>query len=192
MFKNFEEVVWKSKQINNVVSKSTLLKENESIDFYKEMNSRDPNTRFVFVVRDPVHSMSSYQTLSVSSTKAKTGIDPRTIKGWQTANDEFRVDECNRMIDFYEALPDTRKIVVTYDQFVDDIKETTKKILSFLDVDIDDEYETYLDSLNSAQSSRAKGYENIPHRIHGLDRYEQFVKHANAEYLADEVRTGVG
>lgn len=180
LHETFEEVVWKSQYLNGNLNKPVLLKENESVEFYEDIYRRQPEARFIFVVRDPDLSISSYQTLSVNSTHAKTGIDPTTIAGWQEANDRFRLDECNRMMALYAKLPANRKILVSYDRFVADIEGTTTALLNWLQVTVDSGFAGYLARLGQNQTSRDKGYENVPHQIDGLGRYKEFVQIAQA------------
>lgn len=181
LHKIFGEVVRKSKYLNGTMQKPVLLKENESVDFYEELYEREHDARFIFVVRDPDLSISSYQFLSVKSTHAKTGIDPTALTGWQEANDLFRLNECKRMIAFYEKLPKNRKLLVSYERFVDDIEGTTTAILNWLGLPVDAGFASYLSELGRKQTAREKGYENGPHRIDGLDEYKEFVRSAHSK-----------
>jgi len=176
----FEDVVNKSKYLNGAMEKPVLLKENESVEFYEALYERQPDARFIFVVRDPDLSISSYQSLSLNSTHAKTGIDPTALAGWQEANDLFRLEECKKMMVFYEKLPKNRKFLVAYERFVEDIEGTTTAILNWLDLPVNPDFARYLSELGQRQITREKGYKNEPHRIDGLDRYKEFVRVANS------------
>jgi hypothetical protein len=174
----FESVCYKSKYINNATDKPTLLKENESVEFYRKLFESNSDMKFIFIVRDPSQSMSSYQTLSINSTLAKTGLNPVTIEGWQEANDQFRVDECNRMIDFYHSLPEDRRYLLTYNSFVSNIERTVTDILDWLEIPVDDQYLKYLRKTQEKQLVRESGYKNVTHQIKGLSRYSDFVQEA--------------
>jgi hypothetical protein len=184
MIHALDDVCYKSQYINDATDKPVLMKENESVEFYRKLFESNPDMKFIFIVRDPTHSMSSYQTLSINSTLAKTGINPVTIEGWQDANDQFRVDECNRMIDFYNSLPENRRRLVSYNPFVSNIEQTVTGILDWLEIDTDDQYLKYLRGMQEKQNARERGYKNVPHQIKGLSKYSDFVQ--SAEKLQPE------
>lgn len=154
--------------------KTVLLKENESVAFFAKMRDLYPDIKFVFIYRPTEQIASSYQNLSLISTKVKTGIDPRSIQGWQEANDQFRVNEFAHMIDFYRCLPKENKVLVGYEDLVSDPEKEIGYILAQLHIETGERYSKFLKNEAKKQSNREKGYANITHVIDCDSKYDIF------------------
>lgn len=154
--------------------KTVLLKENESVAFFAKMRDLYPNIKFVFIYRPTEQIASSYQNLSLVSTKVKTGIDPRSIEGWQEANDQFRVNEFANMIDFYRSLPNENKVLVSYENLVQNPVKEINYVLAQLHIEIGERYTEFLENQAKEQSNREKGYTNSTHVIDYDGKYDVF------------------
>lgn len=154
--------------------KTVLLKENESVAFFTKMRDLYPSIKFVFIYRPTDQIADSYQNLSLISTKAKTGIDPRSIPGWQKANDQFRINEFKNMIDFYSSLPKENKVLVGYENLVNDPEKEIGYILAQLHIKTGERYSEFLKNQATKQSNREKGYTNHTHVIDCDGKYDVF------------------
>lgn len=154
-----------------------LTKENESVELYELLSKVFPDARYVFIARRSKDFLESYADLSIASTEAKTGIDPRLIEGWDEANSNFRVVECQRMIEFYEAVRQTSPtLFVEYDAFIRDISGTVRLISESFEVPLSEEDEASLRSLDRLQQARNRGYSRATTNVAGIDFFDAFIK----------------
>jgi hypothetical protein len=157
-----------------------LTKENESIELYNMMGDAFPNSRFIFIVRDPAEFVDSYINLSKTSTQVKTSIDPTTIDEWFNVNIGFRRSESTKMVEFWDRVSSTnRAAAVTYRQLTQNIHGTVSHIYQQLGLQMSNEYSTHLRQLDAKQGIRKSGYENTPYNASGFEFYAHFV--ANVE-----------
>lgn len=85
-----------------------LTKENESVDFYRQLIRKFKQPRVIFLVRDHQEMIASYITLSHESTMAKTGINfQRDRQRWHQENITFRRLECDRFFWLYRDMCST-------------------------------------------------------------------------------------
>lgn len=138
-----------------------LTKENESVEVYRRLIAMAPDCRVIFLLRDPHESIPSYVKLSVVSTMAKTGLDPRSLDGWAEANMQFRRDEMTDMVTLSQELTGRPHVAhVTYTRFVTRIRQTVTKLAEELDIALDANYLASLDELQGRQRVRDRGYDN--------------------------------
>lgn len=160
-----------------------LTKENESVELYKLLSKVFPDARYVFIARRSKDFLASYADLSIASTEAKTGIDPRSIEGWEEANSKFRVLECKRMIEFYEAVRQTSPtLFVEYDAFIRDISGTVRLISDSFEVDLSEEDEAALRSLDRRQQSRDRGYSRATTNGATIDFFDAFIEANSSKF----------
>lgn len=145
-----------------------LTKENESVDIYREIIPLVDEARIVFVHREPSKSIPSYAKLSVTSTLAKTDIDPSSLHGWEEMNMQFRADEIDSMLRLVGDLPPALRVAhVRYEDFVEEMPKTVEKMSESLSLDLDPRFMALLRDRQRKQRQRSRGYTNdIP-----VDRY---------------------
>lgn len=138
-----------------------LTKENESVEAYRRLVAMAPDCRVVFLLRDPDESIPSYVKLSVVSTMAKTGLDPRGLDGWAEANMQFRRDEMADMVALSHELAGRPGVAhVDYTRFVTQIRKTVTDLAEELELALDPSYLASLDGLQVRQRVRDRGYDN--------------------------------
>lgn len=138
-----------------------VTKENECIGFYDLLMKRLPSAKLAFVVRDRLDVLQSYDRLSVTSTHAKTGVDPIFISGWWEANRHFRYLESMEFwgrLDFFVAEQSARFCIIKYEEFAVDPLSSVQKLYSRLGLEVDPLYEVYLKDLAFVQGNRVRGY----------------------------------
>jgi hypothetical protein len=189
------EVDWMVLEMKRAVQKALwfrgtdkiwLTKENESVDLYRSMSMHFPDARYVFISRAPANFLPSYVNLSVTSTMAKTGVDPRRIPGWDEANTNFRRAECRKFVDFAAETAATRRVVsITFEELTERPAAALRHIRKTLDIGTPDAYVIRLTDIEGQQAGRDKGYENAPVQIHGFEFFEQHNRHfqADADHL---------
>ncbi|MEZ4383007.1 MAG: sulfotransferase [Nannocystaceae bacterium] len=169
-----------------------LTKENESVEFYALMAEVFPDARYVFIARDPGAFIDSYINLSVTSTQAKTGLDPRRIPGWHEANIAFRRAECRRMIAFSERVAQTNPCVsIAFEDLVQDVDVVVPYVFERLGFAVTDDYAAHLAELRRRQKRRERGYENAAHNVAGFEFFADYVRRIRREY-ATAVRAAAG
>jgi omega-hydroxy-beta-dihydromenaquinone-9 sulfotransferase len=153
-----------------------LTKENESVELYQLINAEFPGGRFITILRDPEYFVKSYITMSNACTVAKHGVDPNKIPGWNEANIQFRLNECEKMIAFCLGL-EARKAIfyITYNEYTRHIEDTVRKLYRFLDMAISPQYEDHLISLQDKQDQRESGYVNRNQDTTIFGAYRHFV-----------------
>lgn len=158
--------------------KPWLTKENESVPIYRELMRMIPDARLLFVVRSPEASLPSYITLSVASTIAKTGIDPRRIPGWHQANMQFRADEVEAMLALHGENRNRNAVAcVTYERFVSDLRAALEEIDRQLDLGIEPTCLEVVAGMQEAQNARQRGYcVDACEEIDAFRRYDEFVR----------------
>lgn len=167
----------------NKTSRLWLTKENESIELYEMMAEVFPDARYIFIVRTSDHFMKSYVNLSITSTMAKTGINPMDIDGWNESNIEFRRNECIKMLPFYKKVTNTNTAVaITYENLMSDIPNTVGFIYKKLGLSITDEYKKKLYELQHSQARRDSGYRNENRSFTGFEFFDSFVKDIDRQY----------
>ncbi len=157
-------------------NKTVLLKENESSLLLMKMVEMHPKAKVIFIYRSADEISSSYQNLSIVSTKAKTGIDPRSINGWQESNNMFRLKEMRELVILHQSLPDESKFLVSYEELVSNIETEVSAILRWLKINIDQKYKIFLSSEMERQSERNKGYTNETYRMGDTSEYDKYFK----------------
>jgi len=158
-----------------------LTKENESIQLYEMLGRAFPDSRFIFIVRNPHECIASYVNLSKTSTMTKTGIDPFTIPGWHDANIAFRRSECVQLVEFWRRISKANpSVAVTYRQFTADIMGTVSFIYERLGLPMSEAYAMHLRQLARREKVRHSGYENEPYDARGFEFYSRFVADVEA------------
>jgi omega-hydroxy-beta-dihydromenaquinone-9 sulfotransferase len=159
-----------------------ITKENESVELYKELRKEWEDAHFVVIVREPSEFISSYVSLSLTSTEAKHGIDPRVVAGWHKANMKFRIDECNKLIAYSSELGNEGRVTfVTFSELTAGMEKTMERIYRDLQLTVGHDVSRRLSEMQSEQDRRDAGYRNAPQSIEGLETFGQFVKRLAVE-----------
>lgn len=174
LVKGIDGLIQRSIHHNRVQDKKILLKENESASLLRKMAAVHPGMKFIFIYRPTDEIAASYQNLSLTSTQAKTEVDPRCISGWQEANNEYRAREMQELVEFYKELPEENKYLVGYDMVTSNLEEEIYEILRWLDVTSDGKYAEFLKSEKVKQKMRDKGYSNEDYTIGSIEQYDKF------------------
>lgn len=161
-----------------------LTKENESIELYEMMGRAFPDSRFIFLVRNPSECIDSYINLSKTSTIAKTSIEPTSIAGWHDKNIGFRHSECSKMVDFWGRVSShssvNPSVAVSYRHLTNDILGTVSYVYQQLGLHMSEEYALHLRELEAKQKVREIGYKNNPYNTNGFEFYSRFVADVEA------------
>ena len=159
-----------------------LTKENESVSFYRSLLRVFPDTKLLFLVRDPKDMLPSYVTLSRASTWIKSGIDKSSSQRWYRANLEFRKRECAEFVDFYYnwVSNETRNaVLLNYNDLVDDVFWVMLKVYSNLKIVMSNERYAILHKITWSQRVRFRDYEliNLSDKdISGFDKFVDLVR----------------
>lgn len=161
-----------------------IAKENECIEFCNAMISTFKSARIVFVCRDPAPMLESYLTMSLTCTQVKHGVDPRKLAGWHERNIEFRRQECRKFVAIAsKRRADAISILVSFQDLTTSMPKTIKKIYAAFGLDIGQAFAAYLDDFQTKQSTRDKGYTNLPCDEDGFDFYSAFVNINSQEHV---------
>jgi hypothetical protein len=118
-----------------------------------------PDARFITQTRDAYHFMNSLDTLNGHLTFDRIGVDLHHIPEWQQAHLSYRLRVAKRHIDFFKQLPDTEKLCLSYDHFVNQIPGTIKLIYQWLGIAWTEQVEQSLNDLQEQQKRRKRGYD---------------------------------
>lgn len=153
-----------------------LTKENESADLYRLIHDHFRSGRFITIVRDPEDFVKSYVNMSNTCTTVKHGVDPNKISNWHSANLQFRLDECRKMVELCSELEKNDRIIyVTYRQYTSQILPTVQRLFSFLGLTISHHFYRQLSELQSKQDVRDSGYSNERQDVTIFEDYRRFV-----------------
>lgn len=156
-----------------------LAKENENVEFCREVLSRLEAARVLMICRDPQPMLDSYLTMSVTCTEVKHGMDPTNRPRWHDINTDFRREQCRKFINFWNDIRHERtSILVAFDDFTTAVLETTRRIYRQYELPISPDFLAYLEATQADQDKREKGYTNMECEEEGFEFYRNFVAQA--------------
>ncbi|MEE4202367.1 MAG: sulfotransferase [Halieaceae bacterium] len=135
-----------------------------------------PDGKFIVIVRPTSDFMDSLMALVQTSTLVKTGIDPIRIKGWREAFLHRMRRDCGQLVELCaNEITLQRQIRLSYNIFISRIFDTIKFLYHELNLELNSDYARYLQSLESNQETRSRGYEYPHQEAFGLSVYDAFV-----------------
>lgn len=144
-----------------------------------------PDARFVVSVRPSRGYMNSLQELMRYSTKTKTGIDPITIPGWESAfMSRMRRDSLMLTDLCQQKIRDDRQFRVLFDRFTQDVHSSVQLIYRWLGCEMSEDYRAYLHQSTSHQHSRQRGYHYIARKLDGFEAFDEFVEATRRDFDA--------
>ena len=160
LLKQHQKTIRKIFYLHGKQGQIVLLKENESMQIMSRLSENFPDVKYIFIGRQSKNFLNSYFALSRQSTISKTGIDPKNIHGWYDANIWKRLEESSLLLDFLKNdLQPANQTHVTYEYFVENVPETITKLYEKLELELHFSYKNYLDTVQTRQNSRSRGYQ---------------------------------
>ena len=156
-----------------------LAKENENVEFCRAVLSRLEGARVLMICRDPQPMLNSYFTMSVTCTEVKHGVDPTTRDRWHLINTDFRREQCQKFIQLWSEVRHVRtSILIEFDDFTTAVLGTIRRIYRQYELEISPDFLAYLETIQTEQDKRVKGYTNMKCADEEFEFYRKFVEQA--------------
>lgn len=136
-----------------------------------------PEARFLLIARPSSEFMNSLLALVRKSTLVKTGIDPITIPGWESALIQRMHNDSNLLAELCEQRIDADlQMQISYNGFTSDIVKTVRYFYDWMGLTPSNAYIKHLETLNNKQRHRDRGYTYKQQSFAGFEQYEEFVQ----------------
>ena len=183
------KVIQKMFYLHHGAGKFYLSKEVTSHDKIPYILKLYPEARFIVSLRKSNDFLNSLLPLVKFSTQSKNGIDPMYIPGWENKIIQKMKKDCSILMNISDNhVFQQNQIKVVFSHLITDVKSTINQIFAFLQLDISEEYQTYLSTLHERQKRRNRGYENDKRRFCGFQDYDRFVQKAELEACSQHFR----